>query len=236
MSEIVTEAQEIAQALEERRVDLVTAAINVLGLERTRAFLDQTLAMETAGGMMTKSEQRRRTPGGAFFQLMKDHITKEERKAIFGIDQKKKKKKKKKSAAKPAASQATMTWDEAKQLIAKALKATGEAKTVKVTLIGRPLKVVQQKDCVVVSLKGKEPKNLPKGLPPVPEGSAITWAVFIVTKQWNRVKESIEANSDDQLIIEGYPIVGKGGIAAVMTTNCRSVLMERAQRASDRED
>jgi hypothetical protein len=106
---------------------------------------------------------------------------------------------------------------------------------VKVTLIGRPLKVVQQKECVVVSLKGKEPKNLPKGLPPVPEGSAITWAVFIVTKQWNRVKESIEANSDDQLIIEGYPIVGKGGIAAVMTTNCRSVLMERAQRTSERD-
>ena len=240
MSEIVNneaqanEAQAIAHALDERRVDLVTSAITILGLERTRAFLDQTLAMEAAGGMKTKNDQRRRTPGGAFFQLIKDHITKEERKAIFGIDQKKKKKKKK-SGAKPAAAQATMTWDEAKQLIAKALKTTGEARTVKVALIGRPLKVVQQKECVVVSLKGKEPKNLPKGLPPVPEGSAITWAVFIVTKQWNRVKESIEANSDDQLIIEGYPIVGKGGIAAVMTTNCRSVLMERAQRTSERD-
>ena len=234
MSETVNETQEIAQALDERRLDLVNAVITTLGLERTRAFLEETRRVEAAGGMTTKNEQRRRTPGGVFFQLIKDQVTKEERKAIFALEQKKQKKKKR-SAAKPTAQRAPLTWEEAKQLIAQALKTTGEAKTVKVTLIGRPLKVIQQKDCVVVSLKGREPKTLPKGLPPVPEGSAITWAVFIVTKQWNRVKESIEANENDQLIIEGYPIVGKGGIAAVMTTNCKSVLMERAQRAPDKE-
>lgn len=234
MSETVNETQEIAQALDERRTDLVNAVITTLGLERARAFLEETRRMEAAGGMVTKNEQRRRTPGGVFFQLIKDQVTKEERKAIFALEQKKKKKKKR-SAAKSTEQRAPLTWEEAKQLIAQALKTTGEARTVKVTLIGRPLKVIQQKDCVVVSLKGREPKTLPKGLPPVPEGSAITWAVFIVTKQWNRVKESIEANENDQLIIEGYPIVGKGGIAAVMTTNCKSVLMERAQRTPDKE-
>lgn len=234
MSETVNETQEIAQALDERRTDLVNAVITTLGLERARAFLEETRRMEAAGGMVTKNEQRRRTPGGVFFQLIKDQVTKEERKAIFALEQKKKKKKKR-NVAKLSEQRPLMTWEEAKQLIAQALKTTGEARTVKVTLIGRPLKVIQQKDCVVVSLKGREPKTLPKGLPPVPEGSAITWAVFIVTKQWNRVKESIEANENDQLIIEGYPIVGKGGIAAVMTTNCKSVLMERAQRTPDKE-
>lgn len=234
MSETVNETQEIAQALDERRLDLVNAVITTLGLERTRAFLEETRRVEAAGGMVTKNEQRRRTTGGVFFQLIKDQVTKEERKAIFALEQKKKKKKKR-SAAKSTEQRAPLTWEEAKQLIAQAIKTTGEARTVKVTLIGRPLKIIQQKDCVVVSMKGREPKTLPKGLPPVPEGSAITWAVFIVTKQWNRVKESIEANENDQLIIEGYPIVGKGGIAAVMTTNCKSVLMERAQRAPDKE-
>lgn len=234
MSETVNETQEIAQALDERRLDLVNAVITTLGLERTRAFLEETRRVEAAGGMITKNEQRRRTTGGVFFQLIKDQVTKEERKAIFALEQKKKKKKKR-SAAKSNEQRAPLTWEEAKQLIAQAIKTTGEARTVKVTLIGRPLKIIQQKDCVVVSMKGREPKTLPKGLPPVPEGSAITWAVFIVTKQWNRVKESIEANENDQLIIEGYPIVGKGGIAAVMTTNCKSVLMERAQRAPDKE-
>lgn len=235
MSETVSEAQEIAQALDERRVDLVSAAITTLGLERVRAFLEETRRVEAAGGMPTKNEQRRRTPGGVFFQIIKDQVTKEERKVIFALEQKKKKKKKKRSPAKAADQRAPLTWEEAKQLIAQVIKTPGEARTVKVTLIGRPLKVIQQKDCVVVSMKGREPKTLPKGLPPVPEGSAITWAVFIVTKQWNRVKESIEANENDQLIIEGYPIVGKGGIAAVMTTNCKSVMMERAQRAPDKE-
>lgn len=235
MSETVNESQEIAKALDERRIDLVNAVVTTLGLERAQAFLEETKRVEAAGGMITKNEQRRRTPGGVFFQLIKDQVTKEERKAIFALEQKKKKKKKKRSAAKLSEQRAPLTWEEAKQLIAQSIKTPGEARTVKVTLIGRPLKVIQQKDCVVVSMKGREPKTLPKGLPPVPEGSAITWAVFIVTKQWNRVKESIESNDNDQLIIEGYPIVGKGGIAAVMTTNCKSVLMERAQRSSDKE-
>lgn len=68
----------------------------------------------------------------------------------------------------------------------------------------------------------------------MPEGSAIIWAVFIVNKQWSKVKESIEKNQDDALIIEGYPIVGKGGVAAVMSTNYKSVMMERAQREGEK--
>lgn len=123
-----------------------------------------------------------------------------------------------------------MTWDEAKQVIGQVIKTPREARAVKLTLIGRPLKVIQQKDCVVASLKGREPKTLPNGLPAIPEGSAITWAVFIVNKQWNKVKESIEQNPNDALIIEGYPIVGKNGVAAVMANNCKNVLMEHAQR------
>lgn len=114
--------------------------------------------------------------------------------------------------------------------MAQVLKTPGEARTVKLTLIGRPLKVIAQQACVVVSLKGKEPPSLPKGLPPVPEGSAITWAVFISNKQWDKVKASVEANTDDALILEGYPLVGKHGVAAVMATTCKSVLMERAER------
>ncbi|MBX3016212.1 MAG: hypothetical protein KF832_32120, partial [Caldilineaceae bacterium] len=105
MSELVNESQaiiqEIAQALDERRLDLIEAALATLGVERTRAFLQQTLDLEATGGMATKNEQRRRTPGGAFFQLIKDQVSKEERKLIFRQEQSKKKKKKKRSATKP---------------------------------------------------------------------------------------------------------------------------------------
>ena len=232
MSDTNALVEEITQALTEKNVPLGRSVVEVLGPERAQMFLHQALAVEAQGGMMTSNESRRRPPGGLFFQLIRKGITKEERKAIFPITRPQKKKRTKTTTQKALAP--TMTWEEAKAMIAQAIKTTGEARTVKVTLIGRPLKVIQQKDCVVVSMKGRELKTLPKGLPPVPEGSAITWAVFIVNKQWTKVKESIEKNQDDALIIEGYPIVGKGGVAAVMTTNCKSVMMERAQRAGEK--
>lgn len=228
MSDNTALVEEIAQALTEKNVDLIKTAVEVIGAERAQAFLRQALAVEAEGGMMTSDQSRRRTPGGVFFQLIRKGTTKEERKIIFPVMRTQKKKRAK--APTPKAPTPTMTWEEAKAMIAQAIKATGEARTVKLNLVGRPLKIIQQKECVVVSLKGKQPPALPKGLPPVPEGSAITWAVFIANSQWSRVKASIEQNEKDALIIEGYPIVGKNGVAAVMTTNCKSIWMERAAR------
>jgi hypothetical protein len=128
------------------------------------------------------------------------------------------------------------TWDEVKQLVKDAIQTIGEAKTVKITLIGRPGKVVQQPSCVVVALKGKAPPSLPKGLPAVPAQSAITWAVFITNKQWDKVKAFITQQADDQLLIEGYPLLDpKSKAAVVLATSCKSVMQERAQRAPERE-
>jgi hypothetical protein len=80
-------------------------------------------------------------------------------------------------------------------------------------------------------MKGKEPPSLPKGLPVPPPNSAVTWAVFIATKQWNTVQESITKNADDQLIVEGYPLIDpKSGANVVLVTSCKSVLQDRAAR------
>lgn len=228
MSDNTALVEEIAHALTEKNVELIKTAVEVIGAERAQALLQQALAVEAQGGMLTSDESRRRTPGGVFFQLVRKGISKEERKAIFPVVRPPKKKRAK--ATTPKAPTPSITWEEAKAMIAQAIKATGDARTVKLNLVGRPLKVIQQKDCVVASLKGKQPPALPKGLPPVPEGSAITWAVFIAHSQWAKVKASIEQNEKDALIIEGYPVVGKNGVAAVMTTNCKSVMMERAAR------
>lgn len=213
---------EIAGALSEPNVELIAQIVTVIGADRAREFLGAALEIESGAGLTTKDGGRRRTPGGVFFYLVRGALPAKERRRVWPQDYKKK----------PAPTVEPVTWEQAKALIAEVIQTVGEARTVKVTLIGRPQKVVSQKDCVVVSLKGKQPPSLPKGLPAVPEGSAITWAVFIANKQWNRVKDSITRNNDDQLIVEGYPIVGKGGVAAVMATSCKSVLMERAQRAA----
>lgn len=217
---------EIAGALAEPNVELVSQIITVIGEDRAREFLRQALEVEAGGGLVTKAGGRRRTPGGVFFYLVRGSVPSKERRKLWPQDYKKK----------PApAGPEPLTWEEALALIAQVIKETGEAKTVKVTLVGRPLKVISQKDCVVASLKAGKIPALPKGLPAIPEGSAITWAVFIANKQWNRVKESLARNDNDQLVIEGYPIVGKNGVAAVMATNCKSVLMERAQREQSRD-
>ena len=68
-----------------------------------------------------------------------------------------------------------------------------------------------------------------------PANSAMTWAVFVATKQWEKVKASIEANADDELIIEGYPMADpKRGVGVVLATNCSSKLMQRAEREAKR--
>lgn len=216
---------EIADALSEPNTEMIGKIIAVIGEDRARDFLRRALEVEAGGGLMIKNGKRRRTPGGVFFHLVRGGLTAKDRRQLWPQDYKKKP-----AVVKPE----PLTWEEATALVTEVIKSVGEAKTVKVTLVGRPQKVVSQKDCVVVSLKGKQPPSLPKGLPAVPEGSAITWAVFIANKQWNRVRDSLTRNSDDQLIVEGYPIVGKGGVAAVMATSCKSVLMERAQRDQNR--
>jgi hypothetical protein len=224
MSEIATTVQELAATLQEENAELLEKVVSVIGVEQARALLQRTLETEAAGGLLITNQSRRRTPGGVFFYLARTSFPKQIVRQIWPPPPK---------SEKQAAADRAPTWEEAKQLIAQALKSRGEARTVKLTLVGRPGKVVEQEGCVVVSMKGKEPPSLPKGLPTLPENSTITWAVFIAKKQWNRVKESVQKNAEDQLIIEGWPAVDpKRGIAVVMATNCKSVLMERAQRAS----
>jgi len=82
-------------------------------------------------------------------------------------------------------------------------------------------------------MKGKAPPSLPKGLPTPPVNSAVIWVVFIVNKQWNAVKDSINSNPEDNLIVEGYPIIDpKNGANVVLVTSCKSVMQERAARAA----
>lgn len=221
MSEIIDEGfiQQLANGLNESNIDLLRLIVSTIGPDRTRVFFEKTLEIEAQGGLMTIDGSRRRSAGGVFFYTVRGGLPKKEMRMIWP------------PVIKRAPTIVTLTWEEAKQLTVQALQSIGEAKSVKVTLIGKPGKVIQQENYVVISMKGKEPSSLPKGLPAPPANSAITWAVFIVNKQWSKVKDSIRVNADDQLIIEGYPVIDpKSGSSVVLAMNCKSVYMERAQR------
>jgi len=62
----------------------------------------------------------------------------------------------------------------------------------------------------------------------------MTWNVMVAIRQWNRVKDSVTSNPDDQLIIEGYPLM-QGTQHVLLAQSCVSMLQQRAQKQAQRE-
>jgi hypothetical protein len=183
------------------------------------------LQCEAHGGMLTRDGTRRRTPGGTFFTLMKERVTAEQRRQLFPWNTPRPPRKLPRGPQAP-------TWDEVRPLLEQrtTLRA-GEARIMKLTLVGRPGKIETRKDCVLLRMQGKPPTNFPKGFPPVPKQAPLTWTVLVALRQWNRVKDSLTTNQDDQLIIEGYP-TKEGNELVLMAQSCTSVAVQRAQKAA----
>jgi len=79
----------------------------------------------------------------------------------------------------------------------------GKASSIKVTMIGRPGKIVKQRLFVMTTMRGPQrAPSLPKELPDL-EPSKLVYLVYIGNKQWKRVAKRIK-NPEDILIIEGY--------------------------------
>lgn len=77
---------DIALKLKEPRIDLIQKVVETLGEEAAVRLLSETLAVESAGGLMTCNGSRRRTAGGVFFHLVKNekNLTPEQSRLIFG--------------------------------------------------------------------------------------------------------------------------------------------------------
>src|SRR5215471_16848130 len=73
----------LAATLQEPKRPLLATVLRVLGQARCAAILADTLTCEASGGMLTKDGTRRRTPGGVFFQLVREQATKQERRRLF---------------------------------------------------------------------------------------------------------------------------------------------------------
>jgi hypothetical protein len=213
-------AEEIASLLEESNVLLIKKSIRVIGGTRVEAILEQALHIEATGGMLTHDQSRRRTPGGTFFALMRDAVSRQERYRLFGV---------------PGTPQGTpvkpCTWDDVQEAINDLVDA--QEATMKLTLIGRPSATQTKGQTVIFQLKGKAPGNLPKELPPMPKIPPLTWTVIVGMRQWNKVKASLDAHPDDRLVIDGYP-TQQGDQLVLLATNCQSIMMGQAQKAAQR--
>lgn len=203
---------EIAEALNEPNTFLVGRMVQVIGAERTRAFYQQTLDIEANGGMMTVQGDRKRTPGGVFFYLVRKGVSIEERKAIFPSAHQQRKKSRQRTGKpkpkKPAKPQVeTLSWSDAEKYANALLKhEKGEARSVEVKLIGRPNKVAKTQSCMVAMMEGLiAPKSLPKGIPTPPEQTQ-NFAVFISNKHWKKASEELKASANAELLVRGHPV------------------------------
>jgi PHAX RNA-binding domain len=217
-------AEEIARLLDEPNVFLIKKSIRVIGGTRVEAILEQALHIETTGGMLTDDQSRRRTPGGTFFALMRQAVSRGERYRLFSVPGSQ-------STGTPQGRTAPCTWEDVQEA-SSALVDTQEA-TMKLTLIGRPSATQIKGQTVIFKLKGKAPGNLPKELPPLPKTPPLTWTVIVGMRQWNKVKASLDAHPDDRLVIDGYP-TQQGDQLVLLANNCISIMMAQAQKVEQR--
>ncbi len=61
----------------------IERVVRLGGVEFVRSILEETMAIEAAGGMMTADGERRRTPGGVFFYLVRGRVSDNMRHEMF---------------------------------------------------------------------------------------------------------------------------------------------------------
>lgn len=183
--------------------------IHLKGIASAEELLRETHAIEAAGGMFLEREQRRRTPGGVFFQLVKGRVTSRERYLIFEArKQKQQGSKRAPRLQEPPTAQIQptvepLTVEALPEVLQTLTQDYGKASTVKITVIGRPAQVVERSEVMIFGLVNDKSPSLPKGLPAPP--AQTKYPVLVTKKQWSKVAEAIKAE-DDALIIEGYPV------------------------------
>ena len=211
-----------------------------LGPTAAQSMLEQTLQIEQNGGMMLRNGSRRRTPGGVFFHLVYTTGQPQEGRTL-GMPVSKKPKEEqthqaskqqvKQPIPKPAPQEIPLfRWEDRIAAIKEAESEKGQV-TVKITVIGRPGKIVDRGSCIITVMESTKVPMLPKGLP-TPTNVPTKYAVYIASKQWKKVEEAIK-DPEDMLIIEGFPKTDPEVSAiAVFTTNVTTKKLQMAKKQS----
>jgi hypothetical protein len=205
----------------------IKGLVKRLGEPLCAEMLQRTCEIEEGGGLWLVRERRRRTKGGVFLVLLKGHSAKA-RALVRRIGPRPEAQQAKRSG--PEGQQPTrepFLWEQRGELVQEALRHRGKAMTAKMTLIGRPGKVVEHGDFVVTSMESTSIPPLPKGVP-VPSSPRVTYTVFIAAKQWQKVAGPLKV-PDDMLIVEGFcvPDAEAGGISLLALSSTTKALQRQ---------
>jgi PHAX RNA-binding domain len=222
----------------------IVRIVKALGRTQAREMLNFTLQAEEHGGLMVPDGSRRRTPGGVFFYYVhtigipkpgkslpvRGKATEKAKKPNAQPVKPKNTKSLQKATEKPVnAHVIAFTWDDRIAVIREAEQEKGQTTTLKITVIGRPGKVLDKGTFIVTVMESTKVPALPKGLP-TPTDVATKYDVYISSKQWNKVKDAI-TDPEDSLIIEGYPRLDTEVSAiAVFATNVTTKKLQMAKK------
>ena len=84
----VSAAKAIASTLGEKKIHLICRLVQHFGSDTAQAVLEETLAAEQAGGLLTADGKRRKLPGGVFLQLFEKAVPKDRLKAVVAMAKK----------------------------------------------------------------------------------------------------------------------------------------------------
>jgi PHAX RNA-binding domain len=231
-------AQQIAQRLNETEVQQqrqIEHIVWALGQEQTLTFMQEAIAIDEGEGMLVPSGSRRRTVGGIFFYLVYNRGVPLEGRTLKRASGQEKKPAQTlprvgESIKEP---QVILVWKDRIAAIREAETQKGTA-NVKITVVGRPGKIVDKGTCIVTVMESTKVPALPKGLP-TPPSTATKYTVYIGAKQWKKVAEAI-ADPEDVLIVEGFPTVDAEMRAiAVFATNTTTKKLQMAQKTKGQE-
>jgi len=238
-------AGEIAARLGETAPEparLIARALRLLGEERVQAIVARALEVEAAGGMMVPDGSRRRTVGGVFFYLLRTTVGQKDWYRIFrpqttahGGNEAQGAQGASNAETTGQATAAAATpfdWATFSAAAMEAMSERGEATTVKLTVIGKPGKVVERGDVVLVAMRSEKAPSFPKGVP-APESPTVDYMVLVGSKQWGRVAQALVADPADKVLIEGYPTVRPdfAGIT-VFATSATTTGIQAGKRAA----
>jgi hypothetical protein len=152
-----TIAEQLGES-EPEPLQLLHKVVKKLGPEQALAFLKETQEIEAQGGLLLPDASRRRTPGSVFFSLVRTKGPKPVRFLFW-------KQKPEQSAASPQSPPPAFTWAERIAVLDEIGAEEGATSTVKITVIGRPGKVIDRGTCIITSLQSTKVPSLPKGVP-----------------------------------------------------------------------